>query len=131
MTPEDVHNLAHVLTSIDQRVTMLTSALRAMRDCETLVVETIVIPASGVADRDWQVEYHAVAVTSQSTQAVTISAAPGQISAPTSGVGVAVLGPNRCGVFNLAGHSLSLYGKAGDVVTIQVLAKPQPPAWGA
>jgi hypothetical protein len=131
VTPDDIHNLAHVLTGLDQRVTMLASALRGMRDHETLVIETIVIPASGVVDRDWQVEYHAVAVTSQSTQAVTLSSSPSASSAPPSGVGVAVIGPNRCGVFNLCGYSLSVYGKPGDTVTLEVLAKPQPPAWGA
>jgi hypothetical protein len=84
-----------------------------------------------VVDRDWQVEYHAVAVTSQSTAAVTLSAASSYASAPASGVGVAVVGPNRCGVFNLTGYALSVYGKPGDTVTLEVLAKPQPPAWGA
>ncbi|MDB5910455.1 MAG: hypothetical protein JWP34_4569 [Massilia sp.] len=131
MKPQDLETLAGVLTSLDGRVSMLASALRGMLDCDTLVVETIVIPPSGVAERSWHVEYHSVAVTSQSTAKVTVTSTPAGLSAPTQGPGTAVLGPNRCGTFNLAGHVLSVYGTAGDTVTISVFAKPQPPAWGA
>lgn len=131
MKAEDLQTLAGVLTSLDGRVSMLAQAMRNMLDAKTLDVVTVVIPASGSWEKSWHVQYNSVAVTSQSTAKVTISSAGAQLGAPTSGVGVAVLGPNRCGTFNINGHILSIYGNPGDTVTVSVFACPQPPAWGA
>lgn len=98
----------------------------------TLAVQTVVIPAGldGV-EVDWHVPFASVAVNVVGTSGVTINAATKGTSAITSGPGVAVVSANKGGVFNLRGHSLTVWGgTAGDSVTLQAFTHPQPPTWG-
>lgn len=98
----------------------------------TLAVQTVLIPAGldGV-EVDWHVPFAAVAVNVVGTSGITINAGTKNTSAVTSGAGVAVLPANKGGVFNLRGHSLTVWGgTAGDAVTLQAFTHPQPPSWG-
>jgi hypothetical protein len=76
--------------------------------------------------------YGLTAATAAGTaQPLTIAAGTAGVAAPSSGPGVVVLPPNKGGVFNLRGHSLSIYGgTAGDTVTVQAFTRPQRVSWG-
>lgn len=107
-----------------------------LRPTAVLGVETYVIPpndANGNAvavTRSFTVPYASVAVNVVGTGVVTVTnATNGQV--PSSGPGVAKQGPGKGGVFNLSGHSISVYGTVpGDSVTLQFFTRPQPPTWG-
>lgn len=119
-----------ILGNIHAGITALADAAKSRNYCETLAVETWVFPPDGIISRQWAVDYRSVAVTAFSTtEKVTVSSSAPAESAPTTGAGTAVLAPGKCGVFNVAGRALTLYGKPGENVTISVFAKPQPPAW--
>lgn len=129
--PRD-HDLAPLLTALDGRLSMLAQVVREMFDASTLAVETWVFPASGIIERSWHVEFHAVAVTNLSTHPVTVTSSTAQTAAPTQGPGMAIVPGGGLGaaVHNLAGHTLTVYGTAGDTVVIEAYARPQNPAWG-
>lgn len=60
-----------------------------------------------------------------------VAGTAGGTAAPANGPGVAVIPAGKGGVFNLRGHSLTIWGGTpGDVVTLQAFTHPQPPSWG-
>jgi hypothetical protein len=98
---------------------------QAVLACESWAFDT-----NGLISRWWHVPFRCVAVSSLSTMSVTVtSSTPGE-SAPTSGPGMAVIAAGKSAVCNIAGRALTLYGNPGDIVTLQVFASTQPPAWG-
>lgn len=115
---------------VHDRVTALAAALKEMVISECLTTATLVIGASGHAEFDWTSGFASVALTNLSADPITITTATLADVAPTTGQGVAVVLPKSGASHNLAGHSLTVYGTAGDVVTLSVFSRPQPPAWG-
>lgn len=113
---------------------LLAEAVKqALHPTGTLAVQTVVIPAGldGV-EIDWHVPFASIAVNVVGTSGVTVNAGTKSTStALTNGPGVAVVSPNKGGVFNLRGHSVTVWGgTAGDSVTVQAFTHPQPPTWG-
>lgn len=111
---------------------LLAEAIRnALIPEGVLGVQTQAIPAGLAVEFDWHVPFSAVAVNIVGTGTLVIAAGTTGAGAPASGPGVAALPANRGGVFNLRGHSLTVYGtNAGDLVTVQAFTKPQAPGWG-
>jgi len=126
----EIEQLHQALASIEACTDTTARAAAAILTARTvLACETWQFDAAGIIARSWPVPYAAVAVSSQSTAAVTVTSAPPQEKPPTSGVGLGLLGPGAAAVFDLAGRALTLYGTPGDQVSIEVYAGTQPPAW--
>jgi hypothetical protein len=95
-----------------------------------LSAETWPLDANGILTRDWRVPFRSVAVASHSADPITVASGD-PLQAPPTGVGVVVIDAMKSSVCNIAGRSLTIYGTAGDLVTIQVFSQTQPPAWGS
>lgn len=52
---------------------------------------------------------------------------PSGSTAPTLGVGVTLVPSRSCRVINQAGIAYTVYGTSGDMVSVEVFSKPQPP----
>lgn len=130
-TPDTSHTeVMQGIGHLNARVNVLAAAIKDLVIAETLATETFVLDVNGQATRQFAFAYAAVAVTSLSTQVVTVSSSPPQGTAPGSGPGVALVPPNKGAVHCMSGHVVTLYGNPGDRVTLSVFARPQPPAWG-
>lgn len=126
-TPDRLDALEH----LGGRLTELVAAVHGLVVNDCLSTETLTFPASGVVTRSWSVPFGSVAVTSLSTLTVTVVAGEDTNgTAPTSGAGVALVAAGKGATYVLSGRALTLYGKAGDSVTVSVFTRPQPPAWG-
>jgi len=130
--PEHEHHLHASLSSLDTSVAAWTAAARSLLASRSvLACETWQFDSHGVITRSWHVPFASVAVDARaSTQPVTVTSSPVSEVIPTSGVGLAVIPTGKAAVCNIAGRALTLYGKAGDTVTIQVFPAAQSPAWG-
>lgn len=127
------HHSDEVMTSLGtmhDRLSTLTTVLRDMVVHECLTTVTLAFDTEGVATFDWSAGFASVAITNTSAQSVTVTAATPTDTAPLTGSGVALVPAGKGATYNLAGHALTLYGTAGDRVTLSVFSRPQPPAWG-
>ena len=97
---------------------------------EVLTSGTFAFDVNGQIALDWQTDFASVAIQSSSAQPVTVTAETPQATAPTIGRGVHKIPANKAATVNIRGKALTLYGNAGDLVSIQVFSKPQPPAFG-
>lgn len=130
MRGEQADALARCMASIDEGLRQITAHMRQRRERCTLAVETWVIPANGVLTRDWATPYASVTVANQGAQPMTVvSGTPGDV-APVNGPGAAVVMAGKAAAWNLAGYTLTIYGTAGDRVTLSVSTAEQPPAFG-
>lgn len=130
MRREDSAALGQCLVSIEQGLGTITEHMRIRGTSCTLAVETWFIPPSGALSRDWAVPFASVAVANHSsTDPVTVISGTGQNVPPTSGPGMAYIRALGAAAWNLSGYSLTIYGKAGELVTLSVFTREQPPAW--
>lgn len=117
-------------------VGLLAEAVRQMLiPSEVLAVISGVIPAGGtfVTFDHFHAPFAAVAVNVVSAGATGITVVAGTVAgpgAPGPGPGVAFVPANKGGVFNLRGNALTIWGAAGDTITVQAFTKPQSPSWG-
>lgn len=118
------------LESIDGKFTQLIGALRGMAVNDVLATELVVFDAAGQWTKSWSVPYGSVSLANHGTGTVTIASGGPQSSAPTSGVGVHLVGANAGDVVNMTGHDLTLYGIAGEKASVSVFTKTQPPDFG-
>jgi hypothetical protein len=116
--------------AVSDRVSALAAALKDMVIAECLVTTTLQIGPQGYGVFDWPVTFASIAVTNTSAQPVTVTTATPADTAPVTGVGVALVPANKGATYNLAGHCLTVYGNAGDRVTLSVFSRPSAPAWG-
>lgn len=126
-TSEDHLSFAAILTALNDLHSTARSILAARA---VLACETWAIGPDGIFTRSWTVPFRCIALTSQSTQAITITSSAPDVAAPKSGPGIAVIGAGKSAVCNIAGRTLTIYGLAGDLFTIQVFAATQAPSWG-
>ncbi|MFE7413132.1 hypothetical protein [Streptomyces laurentii] len=116
--------------AVSDRVSALAAALKEMVIAECLTTTTLQLNSQGYADFGWPVTFASVAVTNLSAQPVTLTTATPAEAAPVTGTGVAVVPAGSGATYNLAGHSLTVYGTPGDRVTLSVFSRPSAPAWG-
>ena len=132
-TADRVHG---TLAAIEDGINSLTKAARVLYAAHAvLAVETraFVDNGSGVGiiSRSWHVPYGAVAIDARkTTQDVTVTPDGASTGPPAAGTAVGLIPLGHAAVLNFAGRQLTLYGKPGEIVTIQLFAAAQPPAWG-
>jgi len=133
-TPRLEHTLlAEILTALQQAANTQTETAATLRGLSTnnvLHTALVQLDADGTAELRSSVPAGSIAVANHSTHDVTVSAAPKGAGAPTVGHGVHRVGAGKAAVVNLTGTVLTLYGTAGDAVSVQVFSKAQPPAFG-
>jgi hypothetical protein len=118
------------LGTVHDRISALASVLKELVVAECLQTTTLALSADGIATFDWSGGFASVAVTNTSAAAVTVTTDTPAAAAPTTGTGVGLCPPGKGTVYNMTGHTVTLYGTPGDRVTLSVFARPQPPAWG-
>lgn len=92
-----------------------------------LLVETVALDGAGQASRPFRASAGCVWVSNPGTHTVTVAPGGAQQQAPTVGVGVTVLPAASHGVVPLDSHQMTLYGTAGDVVSIVVYSAGSSP----
>ncbi|MFD9242725.1 hypothetical protein ACFV0D_12495 [Streptomyces sp. NPDC059556] len=122
--------LTAAVAAIDDRLSQLAAAIKNMVIAECLTTTTLQFNAQGYAEFDYAVRFASVAVTNLSAAPVTVTTQTPAEAAPVTGTGVAIVPANSGAAYNLSGHSLTLYGTAGDRVTVSVFSRPSTPAWG-
>lgn len=130
MTTKAPTEVMTALGSVHDRVSALAAAIRELVIAECLHTTTLIINSRGYAEFDYTAGFASVAVTNLSADNVTITTSTPADAAPTRGTGVAIIPANRGAVYNLASHSLTVYGTPGDAVVLSIFSRPQPPAWG-
>lgn len=58
---------------------------------------------------------------------ITVTSTPASDAAPSAGIGVAVVPAGQTHIINLASHTFTLYGTAGDQVLVQAFTAGAPP----
>lgn len=130
LSRQDTAMLGACLAGINHGLREITSKLQYAMDRKTLSVETWTIPTTGRIERSWNVPYRSVAIQHHgNTDPITVCSSPSQDDPPPDGPGTALLEANGAACWNLAGYDLTIYGTAGDRVTISVFTCEQPPAW--
>lgn len=118
------------LGGIHDRVSALAAALKELVIAECLTTVTLAIGPAGYAEFDYPVPFASVAITNAGTTTMTAVGATVTDTAPTVGTGVALVAAGKGAVHNISSRVLTIYGTAGDHLTLSVFARPQPPAWG-
>lgn len=118
------------LSRFDGRLTELVELLRGTVVNGCLVSETITFDANGLFTIDFVVPFGAVSVGNLGTASVTVTSGPPAASAPTSGPGIKKVGVGSGKVFALTGHTLTIYGLAGEQVDLEVYDKAVQPGYG-
>lgn len=126
---EDRAALGACLAQIEQGLSQITSSIRFLQKRCTLAVETWTLDTTGVLSRDWGVPFLSVAIANHGAADMTAVSGPAGNTAVTSGAGVALVKAGRAGCWPLYGNSLTIYGTAGDRLTLAVFTREQPPAW--
>lgn len=118
---------------LDATARQIAACVQQLASAATLDAGTYAFDAEGTFSRTYRVPYGAVAVENLTAADVTLEAGPSRGEAPavaqTVGPGIFTIQPDRAGVYNVSGHTLTVYGPAGESVALQVFARPQPPAW--
>lgn len=124
--------LAHLAT-IERTMAVIAAACSRLAGAETLDSGTYRLDESGAITRTYRVPFAGVAVENRTDADIVLepSTSRGEAPAPEQaiGPGIFTLGPDRAGTYNIAGHTLTIYGTPGGTVSLQVFARPQPPAW--
>jgi len=111
--------------------TQLLGHLRSGIANDLLLVDLASFDAQGIITRDFPAPYGSVQVTNHSAAtSVVVSADTPQGSAPT-GRGANQIEPKASAVVDLHGKALTLYGTAGERVSLQVFTRPWPPFAGS
>lgn len=124
--PELLEALEHQNT----RLTEVASLLRGLSQNNVLWSGTVEL-VGGQHFLPFTVPAAAVAVANpiDSGAVLTIAAGTPQASAPTQGAGVLRLDPGHAAVLPITGSSITLYGPAGELITLAVFSAPQPPSF--
>lgn len=132
MNQSDTTNRSELAAEVREMGGRITAAIAdlhglVINDC--LSTETLILDGSGTAQRNWTVPYGSISAHNGGAGPLTLTTAPAAATAPSSGLGVAVLPSGAAGTVNMAGRSLTLYGTAGARVVLSVFTRSQPPAW--
>lgn len=124
----ELADLVHAARTQTQQVARL--AAHIIND--VLLTELIKLDGDGMATREFGTAMGSVAVANHSDANSVIVGGTGAVSydPPDSGPGIALVRASKAQTLNLTGHVLTLWGTAGQLVTVQVFTKPQPPAFG-
>lgn len=132
MTDVDTLNdMLSRLVQLEERTTALAADLLGGAINELLFSGTVILDAAGLWVGDWRAPYGGVAVRNHSAALVTVANDATSSTPPTSGPGVALVGPAASACHALTGRQLALYGTARAAVGLEVYIRPQPPAFGS
>ena len=123
--------LENIACAIEAQSGAMATAFRELRRSKVIEAASFKFNANGVIERNYPIPYNSVTVISQSSAKVIGANQPNAGAAPSEGQGTIYVGPLGFGTYNIAGHSLTLYGTPGDYVTIIVDACTQQPAAAA
>lgn len=118
------------IRKLDATSTKLIGQLRGGIHNDVLGVELAEFDDDGVITRQYGVPTGSVFVANHGTGNVVVSSGPQGPAAPGGGKGLGRVPAGSAQVINLASPNLTLYGTAGELVSLQVFTKPQPPTAG-
>jgi hypothetical protein len=95
---------------------------------DTLSSGLVQFDAGGQATESFRVPYGSVAIANHGSGTVVLTnCAPTGATAPSKGKGVRRIASGAFAVCNLAGVAYGLYGTAGEMCSVEVFTRPQPP----
>ncbi len=109
--------LSHDLTSLTQTTERLTNGIRN----HVLEVGTRTFPTEGFIVREYGATVGSVVVHNFGESLVTVAAGLSAGVAPREGVGVYRISPGTWEAVNIGARAFTLYGTAGQVVSLQSL----------
>lgn len=123
-----------ILDELQQTRITQTKSIEKLRSAvvnHVLVTELIKLDTDGTATREFRVPMGSVSVANHSaTGDVTVHAGGPGGGAPGTGPGIGFVKRATFAVLNVTGHVVTLYGTAGQFLTLQVFTVPQPPCTG-
>ena len=129
--PGGCHELAERLTESHRHVTAAVAGLsEALTELAPRIIaeETVMLDPNGAATRQYRVPFQCLYVESQSAKVLTVAGMSMQTAAPAAGTGVAYVRAGGATVANIRATVWSIWGGIpGDLVTVTVFSRPQPP----
>lgn len=126
---ELARELLDELARLRQATTQAAERLGALVINHTLEVFTLAIPAEGYIEREWQVPAGCVVVDNHGANPMTVSSAGPGPAAPT-GTGAHRVPAGKLRAVNVASRHITVYGTAGDLVSVQALTTGAVPTLG-
>lgn len=131
---DDAIVLTDLVASFQRAHATLTELIAEVRGGaynNVLVTELAVLDANGIWTKDWSVSFGSLGVANHGTHDITVTTGSEQAAAPPNGgPGIAKIKAGAAATVNMTGKAVTIYGTAGDLVSVTVFTKPQPPAWG-
>lgn len=119
----------HILTAHGERMTELVDLTRGLMVNAVLASMTVQIGPEGSFCRSWSVPFAHIFVVNHGATLMTLTSDTPGGSAPTTGPGVHRIPPGGYRGTNMASRTLTLYGNPGDLASIEVNARTQPPSY--
>lgn len=95
---------------------------------KVIALETVALDAAGTATRQYRVPFQCLYVESQSAKVLTVAGMSMQSDAPGAGPGIAYVRAGGAATANIRAYQWSIWGgTAGELVTVTVFSRPQPP----
>lgn len=109
----------------------LADRLEKQNESSALYSATARIRPTGHWTRSWNVQYRSVAVANLSPAPITVvTGGPTSDTAPGEGPGTHVLLPGQAATYAMSGNAVTVYGRPGDLVDIQVFTRAQGAFYG-
>lgn len=109
------------------RFTQYVDEVRGLVLNDCLRLETIKLDGNGQGEVRVHVPYAGIAAWVHGTNPMTFSSTGLAASAPSVGIGVQVIAAASMAAWPATGNYCSIYGTAGDTVTVALYEKPIPP----
>lgn len=119
--------LHNAVTQTAQTARLVSGLVNGVLSCEL-----VTIPTGGMVTRQWGTAFGSIAISHHGpgAGAVTVAAGgPVGETAPAGGPAMGRVDALSSATFALTGHQVTLWGTAGDVVTLQVFTACVPPAF--
>ena len=118
-----LERLTERLEHLHARETETAALLRGLSLNNVLFSGSITIPSSGVWSKDFSVPFAAVGLYATAALTVTNDAGADSAGPGAAGPGICHVPASSFVQRNIAGRTVSIYGAAGTVVDLEVLAK--------
>lgn len=120
-------NVTSSYVAMQHRFTQFIDELRGLVLNDCLRIATIALDDNGQGEISIAVPCAGVAAWNHGADAMTVTSSPPQEAAPSTGIGVQTIAAGGWAAWPATGTFCTVYGTAGELVTIALYEKPIPP----